>query len=219
MCMADSSDDGIDAEDDTGTPSMVSDSAKIYLKQGVRDFAVSGIVIILLAVLMFSYTGLWPPFVSVVSDSMEPNLERGDLVLVVEPDRASAPGGYEHYGIVTHEQGQQTGHTSFGDNGNVILFTPNDGSIEGKEIIHRAMFYVEEGEDWYERADDEYITDYSCDSLNYCPAPNSGFITKGDANGYYDQSRGISGPVPEDDIRGVAKFDVPYLGHVRIILG
>ena len=48
------------------------------------------------------------------------------------------------------------------------------------------------------------------------PAPNSGYITKGDHNKLADQPF-LSAPVKKDWIVGVAKFRLPYLGWFKLI--
>lgn len=198
------------------------DSGTSTLRRVIRgitkDLATTLLIVALLGSTLFLYTGLWPPFVSIVSGSMEPDMERGDLVLIMEPDRVDAPSEYAHGQIVTHAQGEEAGVKSFGDYGHVIIFTPN-GADSKHDVIHRAMFHVEKGEDWTSRADSEYMTTTNCLALEYCPAPNDGFITKGDANGQYDQVAGISGPVPANDVIGIAQWHIPYLGQIQLMFG
>jgi len=133
-------------------------------------------------------SGTYPVFAAVYSDSMVPNLERGDLVFMMKAD------------VVTYEEGKKINHTSFGNYGDVIIYRPN-GRSDRMPVIHRAITWVEEGEI------------IPSDGI----APHSGYITKGDANRVYDQPF-ISAPVKEEWIIGVAKFRIPKIGIIYLKL-
>ena len=100
------------------------------------------------------------------------------------------------------------GYSSFDEYGDVILYKPR-----GKEgvtpIIHRAMYYVEEGQPMWPGGPS---------------APFAGYITKGDnpkTNSAYDQQGSISQhtPVKHEWVIGVARFNrIPMLGCVSIAL-
>lgn len=180
----------------------------------VRDIVAVILFFAVLAGIAYAFTGMPAPFFSVSSGSMEPNLERGDLVVSVSPEKTDSPNQFRDTHITTAEQAGE--YTSINQKGHVILYDPSNYD---QIFIHRAMFWVEEGENWYDKADSEYITAENCDELLNCPAPNSGFITKGDANNRYDQAAEISAPVPPEDIHSVAWFHVPYLGYIRLVLG
>jgi signal peptidase len=54
-------------------------------------------------------------------------------------------------------------------------------------------------------------------------APHAGYITKGDnevTNRYYDQQGQVSYmlPVKEEWVIGVAKYRIPYIGYLRLML-
>jgi signal peptidase len=155
--------------------------------------------------------------VAVESGSMEPVLERGDLVYVMESDRFPGPGANEN-GVVTYQAGNETGYETFGDYGDVIVFEPN-GNSERTPTIHRSMMWVEEGENWVERANPRYLgsTD-SCLEAAACPADYDGYITKGDANGAYDQTTSGLGydVIRPEWVVGTAEVAVPYLGSIRL---
>ena len=96
------------------------------------------------------------------------------------------------------------------------MYNP-DGNSDRTPIIHRAMFWVEEGENWYGKADRQAIGGASgCADLTNCPAPHAGFVTKGDANSVYDQAQGLSGPVRPSWVVGTAELRVPVLGCIRL---
>jgi signal peptidase len=190
--------------------------------QFVREVLSSAAVVLLVGMILFGISGVWPPLVAVESGSMEPHMQRGDLVFVMDEERFVPPAAVPGTGVVTHEDGQSVGYRSFGDYGDVIVFEPPTN--RGPPIIHRARFWVDEGENWYDRADPAYISASRCgDSpdrhLPNCPAPHAGFITKGDANRLYDQAYGVGiTPVRPEWITGVARVRIPYLGWVRMVL-
>jgi len=146
--------------------------------------------------------GAWPPLVAVESGSMEPTVERGDLVVVTAVDRM--PWG----GI----DGDST-PGSASESGDVVVFSPP--GHEGPPILHRVAFAVEDGEDWTDRGDTDLI-DGDCETLRHCPAPYDGYITYGDANGEYDQSAGISPVVRPEWIDAQAAVALPSLGWPRL---
>jgi signal peptidase len=187
----------------------------------VREIASSAAAVLLIGALLFAVSGVWPPLVAVESGSMEPHMQRGDLVFVMDEGRfvpdAATPGS----GVVTYQDGAGVGYRTFGSYGDVIVFDPPAGG--GPPIIHRARFWVDEGENWYDRADPEYIEAAQCGEtpdvhLPNCPAPHAGFITKGDNNPSYDQVSGIvrDGPVKPEWVIGTAELHVPYLGQIRL---
>jgi hypothetical protein len=119
-------------------------------------------------------------------------------------------------GVVTHAVGTEAGYDSFGQAGSVIVYR-QPGRF-GPPIIHRARFYVEEGENWYDRANPDYLPGDSCETVPNCPAPHAGFFTKGDNNGMYDQVNAIGAPpVKPSWVTGVARVRIPLLGWIRLV--
>jgi signal peptidase len=180
----------------------------------VRETLYSALGVIAVGLLLFAISGVWPPMVAVESGSMEPEMQRGDLIFVTEPERFTPD--YARGGIVTVDVGSEEGYRSFGGTGSVIIYDPPDRV--GSPIIHRAHFHVEAGENWYDRANPAYLNADDCEALSNCPAPHDGFITKGDANSRYDQASNIAGPVRPGWVRGTARLRIPYLGYVRLEL-
>ena len=139
--------------------------------------------------------GMWTPMVAVESGSMLPNIHIGDIIFIESIDRTD---------IITHETGSQTGYTSFDKYGNVILYNKL-GQKGGTPIIHRAMYYVEEGEPMWDMGPS---------------APHAGYITKGDNNRGFDQQGDISfmQPIKKEWVIGVARFGrLPVVGYVSLI--
>jgi signal peptidase len=182
------------------------------------DFVTSAGAVVLVGLLLVAVSGVWPPLVAIESGSMEPNIQAGDLVFVMDENRFYGPGALGETGVVTARQGSQNGYGTFAGGGDVIVFQP--GGDDGQTpIIHRAMFWVEAGENWHARADPRSLGGAEdCGDLVHCPAPHAGFITKGDNNGVYDQvgnGRG-SEPVRPSWVVGTAEYRVPYLGWLRL---
>ncbi|WP_396612078.1 S26 family signal peptidase [Haloferax sp. S1W] len=190
---------------------MTSDSPSLW-----RIFAGDALqtlgVVVLIGVFLFAVTGVWPPMVAVESESMEPHLERGHLVVVSDETRYAGPAADE-YGIVTANASD--GYKRVGNAGDVIVY--KQPGEPGSPIIHRAVFYVEKGENWYDEANRSYVDGAdSCAELWHCPAPHSGYITRGDNNEYYDQAKDIAPPVRPSWIRSKAQLHAPYLGSLRL---
>lgn len=181
----------------------------------IRDGGV-GVAIVIAGLLLLTVTaGVWPPMTVVESGSMEPNINQGDMTIVSAPDRFVHELADEN-GVLTNAVATEEGVENFGGYGSVIVF--NDPSISGPDTIHRAMFYVEEGEDWFDEANESFLHGAtSCSQLRNCPAPNAGYITKGDNNPYYDQAIGLSRPVAGEWVSSVARADIPYVGWLRLI--
>lgn len=184
-----------------------------------REVVLSVAGVALVGVLLFSVSGIWPPMVAVESTSMQPHLGVGDLVFVMEEGRFPPAAAHGDTGVVTAEHGAAVGYRKFGAPGDVVVYRP-DGRVRSTPIIHRAMFWVDEEENWYGRADPDDVAGYSdCDALPNCPAPHAGFVTKGDneaTNGAYDQVNGLSAPVRPEWIVGTAELRVPLLGYVKL---
>ena len=181
----------------------------------VRDVASSVLAVLLVGLFLFAVSGVWPPLVAVESGSMLPNMERNDLVFVMEEERV--PGERAEQGVVTARVGAETGYEKFGNPGDVIVYAA-DGDRGGTPIIHRAMFWVEAGENWCVAADPAYLGGLDPDDSR-CVADHAGFITKGDNNPSYDQATGLSGPVRPAWVVGTAEFKIPGLGWIRLQSG
>lgn len=157
---------------------------------------------VVLAVLIFVsffqiVFGMWAPMVAIESGSMEPHMNIGDIVFIESMDRAQ---------IITN-QPDNGNYSSFEDSGDVILYWPY-GKKDATPIIHRAMYYVEKGDPMWTGGPS---------------APFRGYITKGDnpvTNTHFDQQGDISYHIPIKDewIIGVARYRIPYVGYLRLLL-
>lgn len=183
----------------------------------LREALLSAAVVAAVGLILFGISGVWPPMVAVESQSMEPHMYRGDLVVISEPGRyVPAEATQGDTGVVTVAVGRERGYRTFGGTGSVVVYRPDGGG--GTPVIHRAHLWVEDGENWYDRANPDYHSAGSCADMPNCPAPHAGFITKGDNNGGYDQVIGITSPVRPSWVVGVAHVRVPWLGHIRLWL-
>lgn len=184
--------------------------------KSVRETVNSVLVVILIGALLFGASGVWPPLVAVTSESMEPHVSKGDLVFVVDEHRLSPDFAVRETGVVTAQRGKEKGYRSFGGYGDIIVYQP-DG-VSRITAIHRAHFWVNESENWANKANKKYVPNQDCTKLPNCPAPHAGFITKGDNNQMYDQVNGVSGPVKPSQIRGTVEVRIPYLGYIRLAI-
>ncbi|MBV0902323.1 S24/S26 family peptidase [Haloarcula salina] len=206
----DTSTDGTPTESEQRGPETDAAPWAVYL----RDVGTSVGAVVLVGLFLFAVSGVWPPLVAIESGSMEPHIDTGDMVFIMDEERF--PGPDARHGVVTAERGSGTGYRTFERSGDVIVFEPN-GNERRTPVIHRAMFWVEDGENWYDRADDDAVGSAdSCRDLRNCPAPHSGFVTKGDHNGAYDQVTGTSTVVRPTWVVGTGVVRIPRLGFVRL---
>jgi len=172
----------------------------------VREIASVLVTVGAIVAILLLICGTWPAIVTIESESMVPHMNVGDLVLVVAGDR---------YGeLQSLEEGNASGYEKFGMPGDVIIYRPN-GNTELHPIIHRAMFWVDEGE--------EIALEAGMKTATYT-APHEGYITKGDNNPVIDQVgwsnyRNLGGPiepVKKEWIIGKAMYSVPYIGYLPL---
>src|SRR2546428_6031135 len=105
----------------------------------VRDLLVAGIIVVIVLVGIYVYTGVWPPLVVVESQSMQHSgtesyfgvIDTGDMVFQqAAPNRAD---------VVTYLEGRASGYATYGDYGDVIIFRH---ASDPTPVIHRAIMYV-----------------------------------------------------------------------------
>ncbi|MCW3135094.1 MAG: signal peptidase I [Methanophagales archaeon] len=165
---------------------------KEALIEAGKSLAEALLIVAIIVSVAYAATGTWHIGFAVESGSMEPNMHVGDLILVQAPLRTN---------ITTYEAGKALNYTSFNNYGDVIIYRPN-GFSSATPIIHRAMYWVEDGEEM----------------PNGKPAPHAGYITKGDNNPCPDQPMLGVEPVKPEWVIAVARVRIPYLGYPSIIL-
>ncbi len=200
-----------------------------------RDITVALIAVLIVLLILWSYTGQWlaAPMVAIESGSMEhPNppfgrlgtIDAGDMVLVqkVYSKKDLAPHGGPYAGSEANN-----GWKSYGDFGDVIIYKPY-GSDDRSQIIHRAMCWVEvsaNGSNFtyaieeYGIIEEKSITIPELGLENYYPKWNhSGYLTKGDNNMIIDQlsSNICSEPIKVGWITGKARSEIPWLGTINL---
>lgn len=211
----------------------------------IRTILTAGIVVALCASggAITLYAGTWPPVYTVESMSMEHSsywkegtINTGDIVFARDISSTSS-------NVVTYVQGRQTGYTSYGDFGNVILFKDPQNRI----LIHRAMFYLTWNGDLPVVQNSENLGWISVTSgavvihdigfknrtlIVYVSgfAGKDGFITAGDYNIAHsilynttenafvaaDQNAFGFGPVKAQKIIGTAFGNIPWFGLVKL---
>jgi signal peptidase I len=160
-----------------------------------------------IALCLWLICGTWPAVVTIESGSMIPNMNVGDLVVVVQKDR---------YGeFMTWEEAKQANVTKYHGYGDVIIYKPN-GLSTVHPIIHRTMVYA---------TTTTPLTEIRGNKLRaeYTPA-HDGYITWGDNNPAPDQFVSYPGigtpePVREEWIVGKALFAVPLVGYLPLHIG
>jgi len=214
-----------------------SDNSKIAL---IRDIAVALLSVLIVLLLLWSYTGQWfaAPMVAIESGSMEhPNspfgrlgtIDAGDMVLVQKVysrNDIAVHGG--NFGGAQAKNGWQT----YGDYGDVIIYHP-DGDMKTVPIIHRAMCWVDveiiDGQRTYT------IKEFGIfNETSFGPIPelglltnekpnwsHSGFLTKGDHNDLFDNlpNQGVlesTQPIKLDWISGKARLEIPWFGTINL---
>jgi len=167
-----------------------------------------------IALALYLICGTWPAVVTIESGSMIPNMNIGDLVVVVQKDRF---GEFQ-----TWDDGKVSGYKKYGDYGDVIIYRPNGYTdtwaqvgllpFSGQRpIIHRAITWTEAGEPV-----PLYAAGYVMNTST--TTTHGGYITKGDNNNYSDQP-GLSSPVKMEWVVGKAFFAIPYVGYLPLYIG
>lgn len=180
----------------------------------MRSIMLTMLIATAASIVVVSVAGVWPPFAAVESHSMEPNLQKNDVLVITAPNRFAPPQA-DLNGIVTASAADQS-HESFGQRGSVILYTPPDRT--GPPVVHRVKFHVEKGENWFKKANRQAVNADSCERIAHCPASHAGYITKGDNNRLYDQTGGVAPVVKPSWIRGRVEYRIPLAGRLRVML-
>lgn len=213
----------------------------------VRKVIVGVILVLVIAspAAIVLYSGTWPPIYTVESQSMEHSsnwtlgtVNVGDIVLVKSINHNPA-------NVVTYVTGRETGKSTYGEYGNVIMYRAPTDQI----IIHRAMFYLSwnngnpvvsgySGQNWMKITHDYVIIrDASYTHRNLIVylhnlVNKTGFITVGDynlahsqlynssENAYAAADQNVFGynPATTSSVVGVAYSQIPWLGLIKLNL-
>lgn len=127
-----------DAKNPDGSKKKLSPTLLFLRDTGIAIAFVAGLLLA-----MYAYTGLWPPLVVVESDSMMHSNENVSYVGVIDTGDLVLVKSIDHEGeIETYMDGYLSGHRTYGDYGDVIVYRVN-GATTATPIIHRAMIYLE----------------------------------------------------------------------------
>ena len=203
----------------------------------------AAIVIAVVVSAMFIYSGLQRPLTVVESNSMQHSDDRsylgiidtGDMVVMISPDKTD---------VTTYVEGHENGHYKFGSYGDVIIYYRS-----GKNpVIHRAILWLEFDDStskWSAPSLKDYpenlwtnegtwddlhgdlilkglpYKDGSLDvSINVdMLAHQSGYLTKGDNNAYFDQLTSIhQETIKKSELKAVAGIEIPWLGCIKLLV-
>ncbi len=110
-------------------------------KLWLRDVGVAVLILVLILVGMFAYTGVWPPLVVVESQSMQHGDQMSYLGVIDTGDLVFVQAAPQRSDIVTYVEGRASVYSTYGDYGDVIIFHPN-ADLSVTPIIHRAIMWV-----------------------------------------------------------------------------
>jgi len=102
----------------------------------IRAFIITPLIFLIILASIFAYSGVWPPLVVIESESMQHSdttsyigtIDTGDIVVVKGIDSFDE--------VVTYVEGIASGHYTYGEAGDVIIYHHSGMS---KPIIHRAI--------------------------------------------------------------------------------
>src|SRR5438128_6227452 len=105
----------------------------------VRDLLVAGIIVVIVLVGIYVYTGVWPPLVVVESQSMQHSGTESHLGVIDTGDMVFQQAAPNRADVVTYLEGRASGYATYGDYGDVIIFRRPSSATP---VIHRAIMYV-----------------------------------------------------------------------------
>ena len=179
----------------------------------LRDAGIALAFVASILLVMYAYTGLWPPLVVVESESMMHSddntsyigvIDTGDMVLVKDVD--------DEDDVVTYVEGVSTGHRTYGDFGDVIIYNKM-GNPAGTPIIHRAVLFLEVNPDG---------ESYRCDALADLPAEKWGLTGNEDSWDHLTESvllyhygyKDVTVTIGVGEILDAFRFNPPTSGFI-----
>jgi signal peptidase len=113
-----------------------------------KDVLIAFVVVALVMLAIYAYSGIWPPMVVVESGSMQRYddksvigvIDTGDMVFVKKVNGVND--------VVTYVDGEATDYSKYGAYGDVIIYRPNGLSVRNDgstvvPIIHRLVVWLE----------------------------------------------------------------------------
>jgi len=211
----------------------------------LRDVGLALLIVVVIMLILFAYSGIWPPMVVIESGSMQHSddtsyigaIDTGDLVLV---KKVTGRGD-----VVSYIEGKAIGYRTYNDYGDVVIYR-RGGSYITTPIIHRAILWLEwnstnnsfnapdlalleQGVDWNVSGSDSpyditgniilygmgYENKTVIIQLNSFEK-HSGFITMGDHNCAKWPNAYDHSIVHEDWIEGEARGELPWFGLIKL---
>ena len=213
------------------------------VKEVLIVIAVTAVIIGIIMTSLMIYSGMSRPLTVVESKSMQHSddtsylgiIDTGDMVVMVSPEKRT---------IVPYVEGYQSGYSSFGSYGDVIIYYRDNGR---NPVIHRAIIWLEVSDDGVISAPS--LKDYPADrwenegtwndltgtlvlkdlpykdgtqemtKIDLSKVTRSGYLTKGDNNTEFDQTFGIHpGTVMKSELKAVAGLEIPWLGCIKLLV-
>ena len=110
--------------------------------QPLVEVAIACLLVASVFLVMFAYTGSWPPLVVVESRSMQHSETESQIGVMDTGDLAMVKQVSSVEGIRTYVSGVQDGYMTYGDFGDVLIYWKG-GDRSYTPIIHRAVIYLE----------------------------------------------------------------------------
>jgi signal peptidase I len=107
-------------------------------KELARDGLVAVIIVAVVLGGTYAYTGNWPPLVVVESRSMQHGDQASSFGVIDTGDMVFQQVATTRESVITYLEGRANGYMTYGDFGDVIIFTTGGPT----PIIHRAIMYV-----------------------------------------------------------------------------
>ena len=117
-----------------------------------KDVLVAFVIVAVIMLGLYAYSGIWPPMVVIESGSMEHPPEPGDIksyIGVIDTgDMVFVKKVNGTNDLVTYVQGEATGQSNYGAYGDVVVYRPNGLKYRGDgtpviPIIHRLVLWVD----------------------------------------------------------------------------
>lgn len=107
-------------------------------KDLLRDVLVAVVIVAIVLGGTYAYTGSWPPLVVVESKSMQHGDQASSLGVIDTGDMVFQQVAPARESVVTYVEGRARNYVSYGDYGDVIIFSTGAGT----PIIHRAIMFI-----------------------------------------------------------------------------
>jgi signal peptidase len=214
----------------------------------LRDVGLAFLIVLVIMLVLYAYSGIWPPMVVIESESMQHSddtsyigtIDTGDLVLV---KKVTGKGD-----VVSYIEGRAIGYRTYGDYGDVVIYR-RGGSYITTPIIHRAILWVEwnstnnsfnapdlalleQGVDWdvsgsgspYDITGNIILYGVGYENRTVTIRfslleQHSGFITMGDHNCAKWLDAYDRSIVHEDWIEGKGRGELPWFGLIKLAFG